>query len=179
MSEKKYSYVDLEELIISAQKFLNQGEYDKKLVFLIRSNIKEAKNALELIHEDVKQEDEYLQKELSENEYKRFSEFEEKRSKLFTTNNYKISERGDNWDQLDQENRDEITDGIAELQLEYGESIEAAKSALQEVMEYNEKVKTEKVAEIDFKEIPLDLFPDSLTGSQLPDPFMEFVVMGE
>jgi chromosome segregation ATPase len=171
MSDKNYSFIELQNISAAIQQFMDNGEdYDKQLVFLLRMNNKKAKEAAEVIQEDFDQ--------FSEENSQRYQQYVNQQVEAIKDNGGQIEKTQNgsvNWtnrDAMSEADKEQIDKALSEIDDEHSDLIDR----LMEIEMNNSETMQKKIASVDFKDVPLDLFPDSISGAELPDPFLEFVV---
>ena len=163
--ETKYSFNQLHAITQDINEFINNtDQLDRLLLFNLRRNAKKAKEAIELLKDDFEQ--------LSEDEMKEAQKFDQEKIKLIKKYGGETEEQNG---QLvlseDSPNLpDEFWDDLTELKTEYDDVLTKANK----ITKKNQKLANEPVAEVEFKEIKLEQFPEQL-GTYFTDNFLEFV----
>lgn len=163
----KYSYQELAQIENDINTFINKQEsVDNRLMFKLRTNLKKIKDAKQVIEEDFKV--------ASDEEKEKLGEFQDKKLELVKEFDGELKQLPNgnveivNADELN--NNEEFTEKLSELFDEYEEIINQVRQYDKENFEHSQ----EKVAEVEFVDVPLDLFPSDVDEA-FSERFLEFV----
>lgn len=168
MSNKnKYSVNELENIINDINKVIDDltSEYsklDRTLIFSLRMNMSKINDALEIIQEDL------------EDPSEKFQEFEKKKMNIIQKYGGKIERDGNSYKLTNQQEvftNEDFKEELVNISKEYDDAIKEQNEKFQK----NTKLRQEKIAEVEWKEIPLSIFPEKISGNNLPLSFIEFV----
>lgn len=166
-NKNKYSINKLENIIDDINKVIvnsasDDSKLDRSLIFSLRTNMKKINESLEIAEEELEEPTEEYQ------------EFEREKMNIIQKHGGKIERNGNSYRLINQQemfNNDDFKEEMEELSEEYEDVIKEQNEKFQK----NTKVRNEKIADVEWKEIPLSNFPEKISGNEFPLSFIEFV----